>query len=139
MFRKLRILGQMAMAACVLSGWTAAGAAGAQSACSDLGGTVDTSQICQVQSAASSYKIHFKFPVDYPDQQPVADYLTQERDGFIKFSSCRPPRLSADHTSWWPKEQRTDRRPPVPKAWCCGWPRTRNPTRWPGTRRSTTT
>ncbi len=86
MFRKLRIPGQAAVAACLLGGLTAAGAAGAQSACSDLGGTVDASQTCQVQSAASSYKIHFRFPVDYPDQQPVSDYLGQVRDGFIKFS-----------------------------------------------------
>jgi hypothetical protein len=86
MVRKLRLLGQAAAVACVLSGWTAAGTAGAQSACSDLGGTVDASQICQVQSAGTSYKIHFRFPVDYPDQQSVADYLTQQRDGFIKFS-----------------------------------------------------
>lgn len=86
MFRKVRIVGQTAVAAFVLIGWFAAGTAGAQSACSDLGGTADASQVCQVQTAASSYKIDFKFPVDYPDQQPVADYLTQQRDGFIKFS-----------------------------------------------------
>jgi hypothetical protein len=107
MFRKLRILGQTAVAACVLIGWTAAGPAGAQSACSDLGGTVDSSQICNVQSAASSYKIDFKFPVDCPDQQPVADYLTQERDGFIKFSQLpaaqdfgRPYELLAKGTTY---------------------------------------
>ena len=82
MLRHLR----MAVAASALVGGSAATIAGAQSACADLGGTVDPNQICHVHSATATYTIDFGFPVDYPDQQPLADYLTQQRDGFVKFS-----------------------------------------------------
>jgi hypothetical protein len=85
-FRNLRILGLMAVAASVLVGWSATAIAGAQSACADLSGTVDPDQICHVHSVSATYQIEFSFPVDYPDQQPVTDYLTQQRDGFIKFA-----------------------------------------------------
>jgi hypothetical protein len=83
MIRKLRILG---LVASVLIGWSATAIAGAQSACADLGGTVDPDQICQIHSGTTSCKIDFSFPVDYPDQQQVTDYLTQQRDGEIRVS-----------------------------------------------------
>jgi Protein of unknown function (DUF3298) len=86
MFRKLGLLGRAAMAACIVLGWAGAGTASAQSACADLGGSVGTDQICHVRTAGATYKIAFDFPVDYPDQQPVADYLKEEQDGFIEFS-----------------------------------------------------
>jgi hypothetical protein len=86
MFRKLCLLGRTAVAACILIGWAGTGTASAQSACAGLGGSVGTDQICHVKTAGSTYKIAFDFPVDYPDQQPVADYLQKERDGFIEFS-----------------------------------------------------
>jgi hypothetical protein len=66
-------------------------AAGAQS-CAALGGTVDTDQRCQVQITTANYEIGFNFPVDYPDQQTVTDYLTRERDEFIDFVADAGPR-----------------------------------------------
>ncbi len=81
-FRNLHTLGLLAL----VVGWSATGIAGAQSACADLGGTVGPDQICQIHSATATYKIDFSFPVDYPDQEPVTDYLTQQRDAFIRFS-----------------------------------------------------
>ena len=90
MFRALRLLGQAAVAACVLIGWSGTGTAGAQSACADLGGTVDAAQICSLHSADSSHTVDLSFPVSYPDQQALADYLRQSRDNFIRFAQ-RPP------------------------------------------------
>jgi hypothetical protein len=86
MLRKLRILGLRAVVASFLVGWSVTGIAGAQSACAELGGTVGPDEICQVHSSTASCKIDFSFPVDYPDQQPVTDYLTQQRDGEIRVS-----------------------------------------------------
>ena len=86
MIRTVRTLALLAVATSLLVGWSATAIAGAQSACADLGGTVGPDQICQVHSATGTYKIDFSFPVDYPDQQPVTDYLTHQRDGFIRFS-----------------------------------------------------
>jgi Protein of unknown function (DUF3298) len=95
MFRNLRTLVYAAVAASVLLGWSGTTTAGAQSACADLGGTVDADQICQVHSATSSYKIDLTFPVDYPDQQALSGYLTQARDGFVKFAQSPPA-----HPDW---------------------------------------
>jgi hypothetical protein len=92
MFRNVRLLGQAAVAACVLVGWSGTGTAGAQSACADLSGTVDRDQICHVHSTGSSYKVDFNFPVSYPDQQALADYLTHERDQFVSYVTQLPPR-----------------------------------------------
>jgi hypothetical protein len=67
-------------------------AAGAQSACADLGGTVDASQICHAHTAGRGYEATFTFPVGYPDQQALTAYLTQRRQDFISFAEEKPPR-----------------------------------------------
>ena len=83
---RLELMALVALVDTVLVGASATGIAAAQSACADLGGMVDPNQICHVHSATSTYTIDLGFPIDYPDQQPLADYLTQQRDGFIRFS-----------------------------------------------------
>jgi hypothetical protein len=80
------------MAACVLIGCSGTGTASGQSACADLGGTVDPDQICHVHSATSSYTLDFHFPIDYPDQQALTDALTQERDDFVDWVARAVPR-----------------------------------------------
>jgi hypothetical protein len=92
MFRSLRLAERAVIATCVLVGWTGAGMAGARSACADLGGTVDRDQICEVRTVTASYKIAVSFPVDYPDQQVLTDYLTQQRDQFVDYAQKYPPR-----------------------------------------------
>jgi hypothetical protein len=87
MFGKLRTVGHAAVAACVLLGWLGTGAAGAQSACADLSGTVDPDQSCHVHSATPSYTLDFSFPVSYPDQLPLTDYLKQRRDEFVDYAA----------------------------------------------------
>jgi Protein of unknown function (DUF3298) len=67
-------------------------AAGPQSACADLGGTVDANQICHAHTAGPGYKVTFTFPVDYPDQQALATYLMQRREDFAGFAAETPPR-----------------------------------------------
>ena len=101
------LAGIATVAACVLVGWWGTATAGAQSACTALGGTVDSGQVCHVQNATPTYKIDFSFPVDYPDQQPLADYLTHERDDFVKWvqspaaqNSPAPPQLMSKGTTY---------------------------------------
>lgn len=67
-------------------------AAGPPSACTELGGTIDANQVCEVHTAGSGYKVTFTFPVDYPDQQALVDNLTQRRQDFVTFATERPPR-----------------------------------------------
>ena len=57
--------------------------ASAQSACDGLGGTVDSEQVCQVHTTTSAYTMDMSIPLDYPDQQAVFDYLTQDRADFV--------------------------------------------------------
>jgi hypothetical protein len=52
-----------------------------------MGGTTDLTQMCHAHTANSNYTLDLNFPVDYPDQQPLADYLTQTRDGFVNVAN----------------------------------------------------
>jgi hypothetical protein len=88
----MRLLGQAAAAACFLAGWLGTGTAAAQSMCDQFGGTVDANQMCQVHTVASTYKQDFSFPTDYPDQQPLTDFLTQRRDEWADYAQENPPR-----------------------------------------------
>ncbi len=72
------------IAAAALLGWSGRPVAAADSACSSMGGAVESGQMCHVHTAASAYTLDMTFPVDYPDQQALTDYLTQNRDGFVK-------------------------------------------------------
>ncbi|MGD9618592.1 MAG: esterase [Mycolicibacterium sp.] len=82
----MRNLTAAALAAGVLTCWVAAPVAAAQSACTDLGGTVDAQNICRVHAENPTYRLDYVFPADYPDQQALTAYLIQTRDGFINVS-----------------------------------------------------
>ena len=73
--------------AAVMLGWfgiaAAVPASAAPPTCADLNGTVDGSRMCQIQEGDPAYSLHIAYPVDYPDVQPVFDYIKQTRDGFI--------------------------------------------------------
>jgi hypothetical protein len=79
----MRILNMAALLATgVLVGWPGVAVAGAQPACTNLNGTVGPDQVCHARAVNSVYTLEFSFPVDYPDQQAIADYVTQTREGF---------------------------------------------------------
>ena len=67
-------------------------AAQSQSVCTDLDGTVGPDQICHVRSTTSTYKIEMTFPLDYPDQGAVTDFLKHGRDEFIDWVAKFGPR-----------------------------------------------
>jgi hypothetical protein len=64
-------------------------AAGQRSACADLGGTSDAKGICRANISGHGYEIRFTFPVDYPDQKTLSDYLTHRREEFIGVAAER--------------------------------------------------
>jgi Protein of unknown function (DUF3298) len=66
-----------------LLGWSGAPVAAADSACTSLGGDVQDEQTCHVHASTSSYTLDMKFPLDYPEEQTLTDYLSQNRDGFV--------------------------------------------------------
>ena len=68
------------LAAAVVWGWPAAAA---PPSCAGVGGTVDAGQLCHVHASGPTYTLNMTFPADYPDQQALTDYITQNRDGFV--------------------------------------------------------
>ncbi|MCV7279785.1 DUF3298 domain-containing protein [Mycolicibacterium flavescens] len=89
------------LATLIVAGSIAVPAAGAQSGCAQLQGTVGPDQICRVLVEKPAYTLDLSFPTDYPDQAPVVAYLTQARDGFLNVAedpdAYNPPyELDAD-------------------------------------------
>jgi hypothetical protein len=72
-----------------LLGWPAAAA---PPSCASLGGTVEAGQLCHLHAAGPMYTLNMTFPADYPDQQPLTDYITQNRDGFMAVAQTSGPR-----------------------------------------------
>ncbi|MFN8071582.1 MAG: esterase [Mycobacterium sp.] len=82
----MRALVAAVAAVLVLGGCHVAGTAKpdrATSACLNLGGTVGSGDSCEIHSATATYTISMRFPTDYPDQDAIADFLTQRRKDFI--------------------------------------------------------
>lgn len=70
-------------AACVgVAALTAPAAVAAPQSCAALGGVVQGVD-CHVQAGDPAYTMEMTFPLDYPDEQAIVEYLTQTRDGFI--------------------------------------------------------
>ncbi|MGX9671316.1 RsiV family protein [Mycobacterium sp. HM-7] len=57
--------------------------ASALPSCGALGGTADGTGMCRIREVGTGYERTVAFPVDYPDQQAVADFLARDRDGFV--------------------------------------------------------
>lgn len=67
----------------IMTGWPDTARVVAQPSCADLGGTVEAEQICRLHASTPTYTLDLRYPVDYPDQQTLTDYVVQNRDGFI--------------------------------------------------------
>jgi hypothetical protein len=71
---------------------TSAPVPGAESSCTDLGGTVDPSRTCKVHDATPSYTIDMSYPIDYTDQQALTGALKRLRTEFLDALKDRPDR-----------------------------------------------
>jgi hypothetical protein len=60
--------------------------------CAELGGTVQADQTCHVETKTDTYSIDISYPLGYPDQQAVTDFVKQDRDEFVDFIATLPPR-----------------------------------------------
>jgi Protein of unknown function (DUF3298) len=59
------------------------------------GPTLPTSapnQTCQIQKSDPAYSMDIVFPLDFPDQKAVFDYVKQSRDGFLNVAKSGAPR-----------------------------------------------
>lgn len=55
----------------------------AANVCSDVGGAVEQDGLCRVDVTNPNYTVTMSFPVDFPDQAAVDDFVTQTRTGFL--------------------------------------------------------
>lgn len=91
----MRVLAAAAvLAAASMVGWpTTPNAVAAPSTCAALSGVVDASQTCQIKRTEAAYTLDISFPVDYPDQQAILDYVGQTRDGFVNVAKSPAPQI----------------------------------------------
>jgi hypothetical protein len=75
------------LAAGAVAGSTVSPTAVAQTPCADLAGAVDPQGLCRVHVQNATYTYDLSFPNDYPDPQPVLDFLKQSRDGFVNVAN----------------------------------------------------
>jgi hypothetical protein len=87
--RQLITLG--VVAAVIAATASSPAAASPPSVCAELGGTVDTDQVCEVHTTGQGYTVDFSFPVDYPDQQAVTDYVRKRQADVAGFAAERRP------------------------------------------------
>ncbi|OBJ57449.1 RsiV family protein [Mycobacterium asiaticum] len=50
--------------------------------CADLKGS-STGGTCEIQLSDPAYSVDISIPLDYPNQQPIADFISQTRDSFV--------------------------------------------------------
>lgn len=80
----MRTVSAAVLAAGLLAGPTVIPAtARAADVCSDFGGTVDQDGLCRLREEKPNYTLAMSFPVDFPDQAAVDDFVTQTRTGFL--------------------------------------------------------
>ena len=58
-------------------------AAAVPAACVELGGAVEAGGMCRVQAREPTYTMDVTFPLGYPDERAIVDYLLQTREGFV--------------------------------------------------------
>ena len=83
------LIAAVVLASSALLGWPAAAA---PPSCTNLGGTIEDGQMCRVRATGPTYTLNMVFPADYPDEQPLVDYITQNRDGFVNVAQSSGPR-----------------------------------------------
>ena len=80
----MRTVRAVSLVAALLTGQAAAlASAHAADLCSDFGGAVEQDGLCHVNTTKPNYSLKMSFPVDFPDQPAVDDFLTQTRNGFL--------------------------------------------------------
>jgi len=79
--------------------------------CASLGGTMPDAQTCRLHTSAPTYTLTMTFPADYPDEQALTDYITQNRDGFVNVAQTSGGR-DQPYQMELSTDQRTSGQPP---------------------------
>lgn len=90
--RRAARLATMAVLICAPALSVPAAAQPGSPGCADLGGTVGADQNCRIHTENPTYTIDMSYPLDYPDQQALNDFVTHDRDRFVDFTARTRPR-----------------------------------------------
>jgi hypothetical protein len=83
----------LAVVATTTLGWSSVAiASAAPPKCADFSGVLDHAEMCHIQATDPEYTLDVTYPINYPDQQQVADYIRQTRDGFLNVAKMPGPR-----------------------------------------------
>ena len=63
----------------------AAPVAAAPGSCAGMGGATEDG-VCRLAVTEPAYRMDIRFPLGYPDEQAIIDYLTQARAGFVNIA-----------------------------------------------------
>ncbi|OBK19354.1 RsiV family protein [Mycobacterium asiaticum] len=77
------------VAAAAIFGSPAASAA-PKDYCADLKGS-STGSMCEIQLSDPAYSVDISMPLDYPDQKPVAEFISQTREAFLNTAKSGAP------------------------------------------------
>ena len=78
----MRLFSVAVITAAAILGSSAVAVAAPKDYCADLKGN-STGGTCEIQLSDPAYSVDISIPLDYPDQQPVADFISQTRDAFV--------------------------------------------------------
>src|ERR1700730_16569246 len=83
------LIAAAALAAAAVLGWPVAPRSGSEPpSCASPGGTVEAGQMRHPHDTGPTYMLNMTFPADYPDEQALTDYITQNRDGFVNVAQA---------------------------------------------------
>lgn len=71
--------------------------------CADLKGG-STGSTCEIHLSDAGYNVDISFPLDYPDQKSIADYISQTRDAFLNSAKSGAARTTPYELSIKPTE-----------------------------------
>jgi hypothetical protein len=58
--------------------------------CADLKGS-NTGSTCEIQLSDPGYSVDISIPLDYPNQEPIAQFVSQTREGFLNAAKSGAP------------------------------------------------
>jgi hypothetical protein len=91
------------VSAAVVFGSVGVAVAAPKDYCADLKGG-NTGSTCEIQLSDPGYSVDISIPLDYPNQQPVADFISQTRDAFLNTAKSGAARTAPYELSIKPAE-----------------------------------
>jgi hypothetical protein len=77
------------VAAAAISSSSVVAVAAPKDYCADLKGS-STGSTCEIQLSDPGYTVDISIPLDYPNQEPIAKFISETREGFLNAAKSAP-------------------------------------------------